>query len=183
MAELAERQWGNVTTRQLRRCGLSSAAIARWAARGTLRPVHRGVYAVGHRSPAPEAWWAAALLACGRTATVGHASAAALRGLPLDDGSVVHVIVGDRARARADIVVHAASLERGEASKVRGLRATSLPRTLLDLAAAGHRVDRLLDDAVARRLVSLPTLRAYVERKEGAAGVAALRPRVTTSLR
>ena len=174
-AALAEPQWGNVTTAQLERIGLSRPMISRWAARGMLRPIHRGVYAVGHRSPAPEARWAAALLACGAGATLSHISAAALHGLLLDAGQEVHVTSDAGARRRAGIVVHRARLHRGETVRVKGLRATSLPRTLLDLAAVGVAVDQIIEEAVARRLVSLRSLRAYVERQEGAAGVVALR--------
>src|SRR5438552_16098928 len=75
------RQWGNITHAQLRACGLSTAAIGRWADTGRLHPVLRGVYAVGHCSPAPEAFWAAALLAYGDDSVLTRHAALALHGL------------------------------------------------------------------------------------------------------
>jgi very-short-patch-repair endonuclease/predicted transcriptional regulator of viral defense system len=178
VAALAERQWGHITTRQLLGCGLSHTTIGRWTRRGTLRRVHGGVYAVGHRSPAPEARWAAALLACGVGAALSDISAAALHGLLLDAGHDVHVTVENGALRRAGIVVHRRSLGGGEVVRMKGLRVTTIPRTLLDLAAAGVAVDRIIEEAIARRLVSLRGLRAYVARRQGVAGVAALRTAV-----
>jgi very-short-patch-repair endonuclease len=174
-AALAERQWGNLTAEQLRACGLSTAAIGRWVAGGRLHRVFRGVYAVGHRSPAHEARWAAAILACGNGATLSHQTAAALHGL-VAAPHTIHITVSREIRVRQGITVHSSSvpIPRGEMTRAKGLRATRVARTLLDLAAAGEPVERLVADAVARRLVSLDALRAYVARRPGARGAARL---------
>jgi very-short-patch-repair endonuclease len=131
---------------------------------------------VGHRSPAPEAAWAAALLYCGSGAALSHHTAAALHGLigPLN---AVHVSVGRRVAAHAGITVHSPSMpiEGGELTRAKGLRTTTVARTLIDLAAAGEPVERLVADAVARRLVSMDALRAYAARRAGARGSARLR--------
>lgn len=173
---IASRQWGHVTAAQLRACGLTEAAMTRWVAAGKLARVHRGVYAAGHRSPAPEARFAAALLYSGKSAALSHHAAVAIHGLaPPPD--IVHVTVATRHRQQPGIRIHCPSrpLQRGEAAWTKGLRATTVPRTLLDLAAAGEPVERLVADAVARRLVSLGALRAYVARRAGARGAARLR--------
>jgi hypothetical protein len=65
-AEVAARQWGNITAAQLRAIGFSKTAIHWMVERGLLYRVHRGVFAFGAPSPAPEARWAAALLAAGK---------------------------------------------------------------------------------------------------------------------
>jgi very-short-patch-repair endonuclease len=155
---------------------LSRSAIERWASGGRLHGVFRGVYSLGHQSPAPEARWAAALLACGRGAVLSHQTAAALHGLVHPPGTV-HVTVPEQVRTRQGITVHSPSMpfQRGELVRAKGLRATSVPRTLLDMAAAGDPVDRLVADALARRLTSLGALRAYLERRSGARGSARLR--------
>jgi very-short-patch-repair endonuclease len=134
------------------------------------------VYAVGHVSPAPEARWAAALLACGEGAALSHRTALALHGLtkPPD---IIEVSLARKVRAHEALQVHFPSVpfQRGELMRAKGLLATSVPRTLLDMAAAGEPVDLLVADAVAQRLVSLATLRSYLERRAGARGSARLR--------
>ena len=65
--------------------------------------------------------------------------------------------------------------ERDEVVIRRGLRTTSIERTLLDLAAIGEPIERLVAEAVAKRLTSMAKLQAYVERRSGARGVRRLR--------
>jgi very-short-patch-repair endonuclease len=65
--------------------------------------------------------------------------------------------------------------ERDEVVIRKGLRTTSIERTLLDLAAIGEPVERLVAEAVAKRLTSMARLAAYVERRSGARGVRGLR--------
>jgi predicted transcriptional regulator of viral defense system len=62
IAGLAERQSGAISRAQLERCGLSRSAITRRVRAGTLHPVHRGVYAVGHRALGIEGRLHAAVL-------------------------------------------------------------------------------------------------------------------------
>jgi very-short-patch-repair endonuclease len=138
--------------------------------------VFYGVYAVGHVSPAPEARWAAALLFCGEGAALSHHTALALHGL-VEPPDIVQVSIARKARAHKAVKVHSPSMpfQRGELMHAKGLLATSLPRTLLDVAAAGDSVERLVADALARRLTSLAALRAYLARRPGARGSARLR--------
>src|SRR5437667_534378 len=42
VARLAADQWGNITTEQLERCGVSSSTIGRWADEGRLHHLHPG---------------------------------------------------------------------------------------------------------------------------------------------
>src|SRR3954471_3094282 len=80
IAALAARQHGVVSRAQLAALGLGAGAIKHRLALGRLHPLYRGVYAVGHRSLRPEAWWLAAVLAAGPDAGLSHRSAAALWG-------------------------------------------------------------------------------------------------------
>jgi hypothetical protein len=73
------------------------------------------------RSPAPEATWAAALLACGRGAALSHASAAALHGL-LDVDSAVHVTVARCVDLAALGVRIDPALEKAVATRLVSLR-------------------------------------------------------------
>jgi very-short-patch-repair endonuclease len=65
--------------------------------------------------------------------------------------------------------------ERDEVVIRRGLRTTSIERTLLDLAVIGEPVERLAAEATAKRLTSIAKLKAYVERRAGARGARRLR--------
>jgi very-short-patch-repair endonuclease/predicted transcriptional regulator of viral defense system len=75
IAEIARRQHGVVADWQMRAAGLSASGISRRAAAGRLHRVHRGVYAVGHLGLSPQSEWMAAVLACGRRASVNRRSA------------------------------------------------------------------------------------------------------------
>jgi hypothetical protein len=66
----------------------STNLVGKSSADGLLHRLHRGVYAVGHRSVSPEGRWMAAVLACGGGAVLGHLAAATLWGwLRADFGS------------------------------------------------------------------------------------------------
>jgi very-short-patch-repair endonuclease len=115
------------------------------------------------------------LLYCGKGAALSHHTAAALHALTEPPDSV-HVSVGRRVASQAGITVHSplVPIQPGELTRAKGLRATTVARTLLDLAATGEPVERLVADAVARRQVSLDALRGYVARRAGARGAARL---------
>jgi hypothetical protein len=74
---LARRQHGVVGRAQLVGLGLGPGVIDRRIQAGRLRPLHRGVYAVGPISAPYEAEMAA-VVACGHGSVVSHRSAAAL---------------------------------------------------------------------------------------------------------
>lgn len=81
LGEIAARQHGVVSLRQLEGLGLSRYAIAKRAKKGRLHRVHQGVYAVGHKGLGWHGRWMAAVLACGEGAVLSHGSAASLWGL------------------------------------------------------------------------------------------------------
>jgi hypothetical protein len=170
IAGWAAEQWGCVTTEQLARCGVSPRTIGRWVADGRLHRLHRGVYAVGHRSPAPEPRWQAALLAYGDDSVLIRYTSIALHGLGRPP-QVVTVGLPRRARKQRGVEPHLSMpFERHEVVVRRGLRTTSIERTLLDLAAIGEPVERLVAEATAMRLTSIAKLKAYLERRAGARG-------------
>jgi hypothetical protein len=175
IAGWAAEQWGCVTTEQLARCGVSPRTIGRWVADGRLHRLHRGVYAVGHRSPAPEPRWQAALLAYGDDSVLIRYTSIALHGLGRPP-QVVTVGLPRRARKQRGVEPHLSMpFERDEVVIRRGLRTTSIERTLLDLAVIGEPVERLAAEATAKRLTSIAKLKAYVERRAGARGSRRLR--------
>src|ERR1700742_1610341 len=78
VANLARRQHGVVSIDQLRALGVGEGAVRRRVAAGRLHRLHRGVYAVGHRSLTWRGLWLAAVLAAGDGAVLSHSSAASL---------------------------------------------------------------------------------------------------------
>src|SRR3954447_10344817 len=63
LARIAARQHGVVSTPQLRDAGVGKHAVFRRVEAGRLHPLHRGVYAVGHRNLSFEGRCMAAVLA------------------------------------------------------------------------------------------------------------------------
>lgn len=179
VATLATRQYGVASRAQLLGLGATRRGIEHRLERRQLHRVHRGVYAVGHRALAEEAWLMAAVLLAGPGAALGHRTAAAHWGLLAWAGRVVEVIAARRCRACSRVRVHQSALPIDEVTVVRGVRVTTVPRTLLDLAAVLNRrqLERAITEAEVRRLydpLSLPDLLARHPRRRGAAMIRAI---------
>jgi hypothetical protein len=168
-AEVAARQWGNITTAQLRAVGFSAKQIHGMVRRGLLHRRHRGVHAFGARSRAPESKWAAALLAAGEGSALDRTAAAAFHG-HLAVRAVTDVVAPTRRRGDERLRVRTA--KRVEIVERRGLRVTSPAQTLLDLAATGWPIDRMTHEMAASGLVSLDELRAFAHDRRGEPGAA-----------
>jgi very-short-patch-repair endonuclease len=144
--ELASRQHGVVTRRQLLAAGISGDTIDGRLRRLQLRVLHAGVYLAGPVG-GPRVREMAAVLAC--NGVVSHSSAGVLR-----------EVISHRPREPVDIAVHAArrvqrpgirvhrcTLRRGDVERIDGVPVTTLPRTLFDLAAVA--TPRELERALA----------------------------------
>jgi very-short-patch-repair endonuclease len=170
LAVLAERQHGAVARRQLIELGLRAGAIDRRVKPGRLHLLHRGVYAVGHRRLAQRGCWMAAVLATGPGAVLSYRSAASLWELVSPRSAAIEV-TAPRECDRAGIKAHRTRLPRDEITLVDGIPVTTVPRTLLDLAAllTRSRLERTIERAEALRLtdpISLDELlRRYPRRK------------------
>ena len=134
IARVATRQQGNITRRQLMELGLGRTAISQRVATGRLHRVHLGVYAVGRPPTTPIERASAALLACGPTATLSHASAMVLWGLWKRWPTTVEVSVTTRRGPKGIIVHHPINLAYRDVTTHQGIRTTSAARTLLDMA-------------------------------------------------
>ncbi len=168
---MASRQWGNITRRQLRDVGFSAREIDGMVERGLLHRLHRGVYAFGARSPAPESRWAAALLAAGPGAALSHTTAAAFYG-QLAVREVIEVTAPTH--RRGDERCASTRAKRVRDHRHKGLRITTPAQTLLDLAATGWPIDRTTHDMAAASLVSIDDLRTFARNKRGEPGARAL---------
>lgn len=173
IAELAGQQHGLVARRQLLDRGIKRGAINSRARRGQLHSVHRGVFAVGYRLLDSEAWWMAAVLACGPDAVLSHRSAGQLwRIVPRAD-IWPEVTRSSSCRGRDGIRLHRACLRPDEVDGSDGIPVTSVSRTLFDYAgiASRRQLERAMHEAEVRGLtdrVSLPELIARYPRRRGA---------------
>ena len=102
--------------------------------RGSLLPLHRGVYAVGHRSLTRHGSWLAAVLAAGPGAVLSHREAAALHSLRPSNRPAVDVTVAAQRRVPGLQVHRVRALDAMDLTVVDGIAVTSLARTLVDLA-------------------------------------------------
>ena len=176
LAALATRQHGVVSAGQLRALGYSTTAISKAAARGRLHRIHRRVYAVGHRDLTWEGRCLAAVLACS-PALASHGTAAWLWGLLRTRPTRFQLTAPSRRHPRPGFEVHFADLAARDRALRDGIPVTSLPRTLLDLAATGppHRLAQALQRAEERKLLDLGPLEDLLSRRSHHPGATSLR--------
>jgi very-short-patch-repair endonuclease len=137
VARAAAEQWGVLSLDELFACGLLPGAVATRVRNGRLHPIHRGVYAVGHRKLPLEGRFLAAVKACGASAVPSHHSAAALWGfMPWEERYPEVTVVGPSSRRHPGLRVHRTrSLDLDDRTRHRAIPVTTPARTLLDLAA------------------------------------------------
>jgi hypothetical protein len=182
MAALAGRQHGVVARWQLQRFGLTAKMIKGRLRRGALHVVHRGVYAVGHRSLTMEGRWMAAVLAFGPEAVLSHRSAGQLWGLVPRSSIGPEVSRRKHAAGRPNLTVHQVKLAADEVGSFRGIPVTSVARTMFDLAGmlTEREVERAWNEIEVRGYrvrLSVPDL---IERYPGRPGTLML-ARLATS--
>jgi very-short-patch-repair endonuclease len=147
IAAIAGRQHGVLARRQLFEAGVTRATVDRLVGSGWLHPLHRGVYAAGHKGVGPRGREMAAVLWAGAGHAVGRRSAAAMwAALPPWRGDVQ--LVGDRSKRTRGVAAHKArSLAPSDVTRHYGIPVTTPARTLIDLATV---VDlATLEDALA----------------------------------
>jgi hypothetical protein len=153
--------------------GIGADAIARRIAARRLHPIHRGVFAVGHRVRTRESTWMAAVLAAGPDAVLAFRSAAAL--WRIRQSARIEVIAPRRLR-RPAMTTHRILLADDEVTVEAGIPVTTPARTLFDLAAVvtEQHLKAAFDEAEVRRLTSPVSLDALLERYPGRRGTRAV---------
>lgn len=151
-----------MTSAQLAEAGIDKDGIA-WRVRtGRLHRLHRGVYAVGHRSLSWRGRWLAAVLAAGDGAVLSHTSAAALWQFLRPIPRPVHILLGAAVsrRPRPGLQLHRSrTLTPSHITHRHGIAVTTPARTIEDIRGtvapyhfrralrqaelAGHRVPHL----------------------------------------
>src|SRR5689334_22009671 len=132
-AAVASAQWGVISLEQLRDCGVAKSVANRWRWEGRMHTIHRGVYALGHSSVPIEGRLVAALLHAGPEAVLSHRAAAWWWGLVDHEPTVIDVRAPGRRGSLDGVRVHHPRVI--DATRWRRLPVTTVPRTLLDLAA------------------------------------------------
>ncbi len=160
VADLAQTQHGLVTGAQVRALGATRSQVRHRLATGRWLALGSDVYAL---AGAPATWRRALLgatFAAGPVAVAARRVAAALVPLPgFPEGPLE--VVGPRGRARlvrGVQVTESLHLPDHHVRVVDGIPVTTVARTLFDLTGAVHpaRSERALDNALSRRLVTIP---------------------------
>lgn len=173
---LAGSQHGVVGRWQLEAIGLTEQMIRTRVSRGGLIPLHRGVYAVGHRALTRESRWVAAVLAHGPKAVLSHRSAGQLWGLYPRSEIWPEVTVPGSKKTKARIVAHRGLLGADEVGTRWGIPVTGVARTMFDLAGTldEREVERAWNEMEVRQYrvrLSVPDL---IERYPGRPGTVLL---------
>ena len=190
IARIGGRQENVISHEQLVSAGLGRGAIAHRVRVGWMRRLHRGVYLIGPAPPTPMARARAAVMACGAGAVVSHRSAAVLLGLLPELGAEIDVtVIARNAHRQAGIRIHRVTkMPRHHVATMRGIRVTSVARTICDLAATepAREVEAAFQEALYRDVVSERQLRAVLDREPHRRGAPVIRallsdPRMTRS--
>jgi hypothetical protein len=176
---MANRQHGVVSIRQLTGpLGYSRRSVSRAVGAGRLHRIHQGVFAVGHAVISSHGWSLAAVLACGPDSLLSHRSAAWLWGLSKYGPAPYEVTTPIPRQRRPPLQIHHSRvLTAVDRSLHEGIPVTSVPRTLLDLAAAvrPQRLSRYLERAEEGQLLDLGPIDDLLARTAGHQGRAPLR--------
>jgi very-short-patch-repair endonuclease len=168
-----------ITRAQLLALGFTTKAVKHRVARGRLRPVYRGVYAVGRPQLSRKGQWMAAILACGSGAALSHGSAAALWKFGDEWRGTTEISTRRRGwPQRHGLLVRARpSLPAADVVSCDRIPCTSPLRTLLDLATVlGLKsLERAVNEADSLDLVDPERMRRWLEHRTGEPGAPALR--------
>ena len=175
LAEVAAAQRALVHRTQLRDLGISRGSHDHRLAVGSLHRVLPSVLSLVHPLIEPWAAETAALLYAGENAVLSHETAAALWGLTAIPSFVAITLIGRKVESQPALRQHRVkTVDIRDVRLHQGFPVTAPARTLIDCASTS-RVDRLLNEARALKLVKDAELQAAMDRCPGRRGVAALR--------
>jgi hypothetical protein len=165
---------GLVTRVELLRAGVTGAEIKRRLRSGALLREYPGVYRVGHRAPSLEARYMAAVLACGEGAVLSGRAAGYLFGALKGPAPRPEVTAPTRRRIPGVKTRRSRAIE---ATTWRGIPVTTLPRTLVDLAAVLDldALARACHEAGVRHGTTPAQVEAVLERRPRSPGAGRLR--------
>jgi very-short-patch-repair endonuclease len=180
VSRLADAQYGVFSREQLRGLGVTNRMIYRRLASGRWERLNPNVFRVGG---APSSWrqsLRAATLGWGDGSVISHRSAAPSWRFAGFEPGLVEITVPRHRRRAIPGIVHRNVLFEADVTIHEGIPITTPARTLIDLASVcpTHQVEEALDDALRRKMISIPRIRwrlAEIEGDGGRPGVSLLR--------
>src|SRR3954470_17248112 len=173
LAALARQAHGVVTRPQLLRAGVSDREIRRRVNKGSLIRQYPGVYRVGHAAPSLDASYMAAVKACGEEAGLSGQAAGHLLGLLKRPPPAPEITVPTERRVKGIRTRRA----RRQLTNVRGIPVTTVPETLIDLAAelSAEELALACHEAGVRYRTTPRHVEAVLRRRPNAKGARKLR--------
>jgi predicted transcriptional regulator of viral defense system len=170
---VAEQQAGYFTSNQAAGVGFSWERLSDYSKNGRFNRVVHGVYRLAQFPSSRFEDLFVAWLRCGPKSAISHESALALYDLSDILPGEVHVTIPRTAsRRRKGIRLHTNRLSPANVVKREGLRVTSVPRTIADVAKAGLSEDhiaRAIRQVFERGLTTGRALLAEAKRRGGRA--------------
>jgi len=173
VTDLATRQYGLVTRRQLVALGTTDRQVEHAIRTERLLRVEHGVYRI---AGTPEGWRGralAAVLGAGANAVASHETAGVLWGFRYLAPEVIEITTPRPAlRQRHGARYHRSVVLAPDVTSVDGIPATTYERTLVDLSArlSEHQLGRILDDGLRLRRASTAGLQTCLDRLSPARG-------------
>ena len=164
-----------VTRDELRHAGLSERQIDWRLTNKALIPEYEGIYRVGHRAHNLETSYLAAVIACGDGALLSGRAAAYLYGL-IKGGAPKPEVTTSTQRRPKGVVCHR-TRRVSDATTYRGIPITTVPRTVVDVAADStpEELAVIFHHAATRFGVKPHHVEAVLRRRPNAKGASKLR--------
>ena len=177
-ARLATRSKGIVTWDEMIDAGISRKQIEGRARKGVLIREYKGVYRVGHSAPNVESSFMAAVKACGEGALLSDLAAAFLYWLIKGDPPPPEV-TAPKDRDIEGVITHwaRAGIDPRDRTIYHGIPVTTVPRTLVDIAARldDDRLMRAVHEAVVRFSLTPAKVEVVLARRPRSPGAGRLR--------
>jgi very-short-patch-repair endonuclease len=141
LARLAGKAHGVVSRAELHSVGVTDSEIKSRVAAGSLIRIHRGVFRVGHAAPSLEARYMAAVKACGAGSLLAGPAAGHLFRILRCSPSLPEVLTTTERRIRGVVTHRVRRTDLTDGIRWRGIPVTTVPRTLVDLAAVLSEAD------------------------------------------
>jgi len=170
---IAEQQAGYFTAAQAKAAGYSQRQLTYYVKTHRFDRIRRGIYRLTHHPASANEDLFLAWLQVSPQAVISHENALALYELSDALPASVHLIVPPQtSRRHPGLLLHTNRLSTDEVTWFGGLPVTTVPRTILDVAASGlaeELVMQAIDQALQRGLVLANTLRTAAECRGGRA--------------
>jgi len=172
ISHLADSQYGVISREQLSALGMTKGRIQHRVDSGRWERISPSVFRVGGARASWLQSLRAATLGWGDSAVVSHLAAAALWRLAGFEPGPIEITV-PRGRRRAELgVVHRNVLFEADVTTLERIPVTTPARTVIDIASVcpPEVVEGAFDDALRRKLISIPRIRWRLAEIEGGGG-------------